>query len=785
MKHARTALVILILFVTPLLLSGFITSIPIGEAKAETSPTPTKVSALSYETHGQIDIDNDTDFYDTALAEGWLGDGSPGDPYIIEGYSIASAGTCIAISDVTYSFEIRGCYLTSVMLHDGDGININTATDVVIVNTTIVVKTYTMVLMDIDSLEVRNCTTDYCEYGLYIWESEGAIVEDCVVTGIYFDCLRLYLCNNSVVTSNEFLSSVQGTGVRVLLSHHVTIFDCEITGCADSGIYAADSPHLTVEGSDIHDNWYSFVPLCGVYLHNADYASIVGNEIYHNARNGIFIQGSDFTYIFDNNIYDNSDHGIDAVSSNNGTINQNDIHSNGWWHIVPNAICGIYLGGATIDWVISENSIWNNTPAGITLEGSAKAQLADNDIFNNTDEGIYANNAAQLLILENQIHGNGWNVINDWEGHAISFGSVVDSRIEGNEIFNNTHFGIYAYGDRNEIIGNEVYDHPDYGIAIIMCANDTVAENVVYNNDAIGIEVYSMGSNITDNIVFDNGIGIHLYLAHSCRLWGNDIGWNDNNALEESSIQDNMWYNNVTDVGNWWGDYNGTGVYYVSNGTHSVYPDLYPSKSLDLVKPAPIDFEILETGNVIIWEASALNPSHYEVFVDSVSVLVENWDGNNIEYLADGLSHGLHTIEIEVYHISGHSTGNSTTAAIEDLTPPSIDGPSHINIVLGDRVSEHYTATDPSGIEGWQVNDTVNFAIDSNGVLTGITDLPVGEYTIRIEVSDIFGHIASLDVIITVTTPTDDGFPTTMLLVLGAGGAVVVVIILVVILKKR
>ena len=129
--------------------------------------------------------------------------------------------------------------------------------------------------------------------------------------------------------------------------------------------------------------------------------------------------------------------------------------------------------------------------------------------------------------------------------------------------------------------------------------------------------------------------------------------------------------------------------------------------------------------------------------------------------------------------------GNSTVADIEDLTAPSdIDGPSHIVITVGANVTAQYSAEDPSGIGQWAVNDTVNFAIDSTGLLISIADLPVGEYTIRIGATDSYGHTTYHNVTISVEAPTGGGLPTTMFLAIGAGGAILVLVV-VVIAKKR
>jgi len=505
--------------------------------------------------------------------------------------------------------------------------------------------------------------------------------------------------------------------------------------------------------------------------------------------NGIFATSSDWVYIFGNNIYNNSDHGIDVVNSYNGSIIQNNIHTNGWWSEAPNALCGIYLGGGTIDWIVSENSIWNNTPSGITLEGSSKALIENNEIFDNAEEGVNAFNSAALKIFENRVFGNGWDVENTWEGHGIiTAGNVADSRIEGNEVFSNTHYGIYAYGNRIDIVGNEVYDHVEWGIGAIMSQNDTVSENIVYDN-AISIYVYSIGTNVTNNIVFDNDLGIFVYGSSDCLIYGNDVGWNVLNAQQNNSQQTNLWYDADTDTGNHWHDFVEPGGemilrYPISNGTDVVAFDNYPSPSLNVTTAQSVDFEILETGNVIEWGAYAMNPSHYEVLIDGEIALTEEWTGGNVEYLADGLAHGLHTIELKVYHFSQHYQESSTSADVEDLTPPSaIFGQGHVVIVLGDVLSEQYISEDPSGVL-WSIDDTDNFAISSTGLLTSLTDLAVGQYNVKITASDPYGHSTDIDVQITVNAPPG-GLPTSLIIVLGGGGAVVVVVIIIVVLKKK
>jgi parallel beta-helix repeat protein len=292
----------------------------------------------------------------------------------------------------------------------------------------------------------------------------------------------------------------------------------------------------------------------------------------------------------------------------------------------------------------------------------------------------------------------------------------------------------------------------------------------------------NVGSNITHNIVFDNEYGVYMDSSGNCSIFGNDIGWNTINGFEKDTFENGplSWDDPATETGNWWHDHvapEGEGInrYAITNGTDTVSFDHYPETSMNLTQADSIYYEILETGNVVEWDAYALHPTYYEIFVDGESVLVEDWDGSDIEYSVDGLAHGIHTIEVQVYHISEHYLGNVTTAEVEDLTPPELLGLNVIQITLVDNVYAQYSAEDPSGIASWAVNDTANFEISSTGLLSNLGDLSVGNYTLLITATDPYGHSSSMVVVVIVTSSGE--FPTTLLLVAGASGVIAILII--------
>ncbi|MFO8110551.1 MAG: NosD domain-containing protein [Thermoplasmata archaeon] len=65
-------------------------------------------------------INGNSDFVAQATAEGWSGDGTEGNPYIIEGYEIngTSHGHGIDISNTNVHFVIRNCYVYNVSKED-------------------------------------------------------------------------------------------------------------------------------------------------------------------------------------------------------------------------------------------------------------------------------------------------------------------------------------------------------------------------------------------------------------------------------------------------------------------------------------------------------------------------------------------------------------------------------------------------------------------------------------------------------------------------------------------
>ncbi len=117
-----------------------------------------------------------------------------------------------------------------------------------------------------------------------------------------------------------------------------------------------------------------------------------------------------------------------------------------------------------------------------------------------------------------------------------------------------------------------------------------------------------------------------------------------------------------------------------------------------------------------------------------------------------------------------------------DAAPPEWGHPfTNQQIAIGESFVYDLNATDYSGVDQWWIDDTQDFTIDDDGVITNIVDLVAGDYNITVSVNDTLGNIQTELFILSVGSPIL--FP--MELAIVAVGVSVVVILVLVIWRKR
>jgi parallel beta-helix repeat protein len=217
--------------------------------------------------HASIAIDGDANFSDTALLEGWPGDGSPETPYIIDGLDIDRAGnegSCISISNTQVSFIISNCRCTGVrglMMsgRDGSGICLRNAANGELVNNIVDSNTIGIFLEDSTSNNLTNntCYNNSVD-GIRFLDSDTNTVanNNCTSNGI-----GIFLGNSHSNTITNNTCNNNKIGVRLDESDSNTVTNNTLLGNTEHDIYHSDSTSLALNPVDL-----LFIGLVGITL---------------------------------------------------------------------------------------------------------------------------------------------------------------------------------------------------------------------------------------------------------------------------------------------------------------------------------------------------------------------------------------------------------------------------------------------------------------------------------------------------------------------------------------
>jgi len=157
--------------------------------------------------------------------------------------------------------------------------------------------------------------------------------------------------------------------------------------------------------------------------------------------------------------------------------------------------------------------------------------------------------------------------------------------------------------------------------------------------------------------------------------------------------------------------------------------------------PNDIILELGYSGEVISWIATDLNPSTYTILNGSSEILTgpTSWlSGIMVTYdIPNGLGIGTYTYTINFTDIFGYFNTDIVLISIQDTTVPTWDTiPEDQTILNGINFLYDVNASDLDEIDRYEINDTINFNIDSNGVITNAINLNPGEFWIEIKAFD-------------------------------------------------
>jgi hypothetical protein len=203
--------------------------------------------------------------------------------------------------------------------------------------------------VDAENVTIENLTVDGSR-------ESNDMIDGCRAGGIYLHKVHKAIIDNVIV------KNFNCDGISWQLTEYITVRNCEIYGCANSGLHpGTGSPFTLIEGNNSHDN-----------------------EGY-----GLFV----------------------CWRVRNGIVRNNSFHNNG--------INGISTGHKDVDMLYAGNQIFENGSDGIQLRGELSLNAPHRNIFRNNrienngvkekGYGISVNCNAEGVVIEDNIFSNSGN----------------------------------------------------------------------------------------------------------------------------------------------------------------------------------------------------------------------------------------------------------------------------------------------------------------------------------------------------------------------------------------
>ncbi|UCE09306.1 MAG: right-handed parallel beta-helix repeat-containing protein [Candidatus Thorarchaeota archaeon] len=757
---------------------------------------------LTGNPHSNITIANDTDFAQQKIVESWSGNGSEGNPYIIEGYDIDMAsgpGRCIEIRNTRVHFIIQDCYLTGASQTQGIGIYLENVTNAAILRNT-----------------VSNC-----------WRA-------------------IHLATSWNINIEDTTCSASDLAVALVLSHNNTVVDSVMSD-------AIHGLHLDTSHQNELDNNTCIKNTNGIYLTSSNLNNITRSNCTGNTEDGIKLASSTQNLLFNNTSSKNEWHGIDLRFTDQTMIAHNthsyavefmvaeeepptwdetpeDQYVYPWtslsWDLNASDPSGIdaWWVNDTVNFAIDANGILTN--ATILTHGNYGIRVFVNDTNGNIltyDLTVYVDLIAPYIHAPITINGDadfasiaqkeGWQgngsitnpyIIENWhinvvglsvdcieirntnayfvirfcllEGDKVWFRYGVDLfNVDNGTLSNNTfialHRAVQLEASSYSLIANNTCLNSTYGIRLVdsnewndivnnTCRecwrsielwtgsnNNYVGGNFVTNGESEGINVEGCSYiTIESNFVTNCLSGINSYNSFDIEI--------SNNTCSGSSTGINMAgcerftvLNNVLFLNN-----RGISAS-LSNWSHFTNNSISDQSQMGISIESNCHHNIFSNNTCIrneygirVWYGNCVNNSFYW------NVLVNSTVDDAYDVGTDSVFDYNHysdysgtDLDLDWIGDTSHSiVGGAGTVDLHPLMYPPF--PFDWNETLADQNLEIESpllvelGTNPPAPMGyWSINDTVHFAVDEWGVISNSTPLSLGTYGVEVVASNIYG----------------------------------------------
>ncbi len=722
--------------------------------------------------HAPIYIDDNTDFE----TQGWDGEGSVEEPYIISGLNINSTstgGAAINITDTDVHFFIRDCWLTS---NETAVIELNSVSHGRITNNSILNSERGVVALHSDDLTIydnlfysfgwagvymedctlstlrnNNCTV--CFVGLHVELSDNVLIEDNYCFGclggieLYLGCedvtifnntasandvgIGLYLdCTNNIIDSNNCtMNMVYGIYSQNCHNNDILgnygrgqIGDIVLENCTSHTISNNDGGETTGAGPDM---------VASIALYNSNNSIVTDNYVEH-AFIGIEMKwGSSYNEILDNTCFDYAGAVVSWFEAQHNTITNNTCNGNGVGEVdifiqesSYNAVTENRCNHSMFNIAIfdsnhteaADNVCDRSTEAGIVLMGSFYS-LVEGNTLTNGSSGIALDTVMYISVLDNHIT----NFTGTWEGGptGIHLTQAYNSSVEGNYI---TECNVAIMVDQSidcNVTDNECIENFDGIVVVNSCYDVIVDDNNCHLQEGYALVVVEsfdcvLTKNTCTNTSGSEGV---------CVLFGDCSA----NATENSF---SLSTGGIDVQGN-------DGLI-----THNIIEDneLFGIRVSGIIGPN-VTWNVFDNFGTNTFDASSTALFDYNYY--------SNYTG--IDSNADGIGDTWHPID-------GPANNNDTHPIVYHPTLPVWSSE------IMNQVSElghdfQYmlavaTSTDLAPIVDWWVSDTIHFAVE-DGTIENAIFLDLGEYPLEVKVINLYGFELSATFTVTVSDTVD------------------------------
>jgi parallel beta-helix repeat protein len=745
-KGRMLAILVASAFVISLVMTMLITPNPLeGNPPASNAPT-----RIAYAVHAPISINGDSQFNNTLFPSNGVvsGNGTIGNPYVIEGWDInASSATGLEIVSTTAFFIVR-----NVTIHDGGtlhgGLFLDGADFGRIDNCTIFNNTWNARLWGMN-ITLTNSNISTGSTGIDLGGSPNVTIAHNTIFGQYFGIL-MGNCANIVIEENIIHQNYVGIYPSGM-AHHVDIRKNNIThlGHVGFGIAPSDSFDFNISENNISGNEY-------------------GMEIFW----------SNNLNITENNLTDNV-FGIHMIASTDISILRNDF----WDH--NSVVCGASGSTITERVNISRNHFWQNADGIRLWEGSKDITVSENNM-SHTNSGISVHSMSDISIIGNRIDNATWEAIGVYDSDNIT--------VESNNITHTAYVALYLYNATNStIIHNDILSNLK-GIHLDHSNSNLIKDNLLYGNTRFGINI-SLGSfNLVwhNRFVYNNGSGdsydpLHIQAIDS----GTENRWNSSGSPHG--------------YGNYWSDLTGPDtdfngiVDWSYNLTGSAgAKDYYPLTQSILVESVP--------PTTLIGLAGTLGFAGW--YVSDVTVTLtatDNVGGSGVKYTMYRIdsgswltyttpiiltSEGSHPVEFKSTDLAGNAESTKSVTVKIDKTDPvlTIDQTNGFEIAVDYAVISWIGSDATSGIVRFEVSiDGGAFASVGMAMSHNFSGLMDGTHNVTVKVVDAAGNEVNLTIQFTVDTSVSSAGTSGDLILYGAIVAIIIlaIIAVIVILMKK